>query len=69
MIVDASVALKWLLNEADTPIAERLLGRDDLLAPELIDLEVAQVLTRRARRRLLAAKADVAEHILALREI
>ena len=36
MIVDASVAMKWLRPEPDTAIALQLLGRSDLIAPDSI---------------------------------
>ena len=53
MIVDASVALKWLENEPLSPRADQLLPRDDLVAPTILDLEVGHVLTRQVRQRLI----------------
>ncbi|WP_374411546.1 type II toxin-antitoxin system VapC family toxin [Novosphingobium colocasiae] len=44
MIVDASVAVKWVLREADSPAAIDLLARSDLCAPDFILIEVANVL-------------------------
>ena len=50
IVVDASVAAKWFLPEADSEAAGRLLtGRRKLLAPDLIRVEVAAAITRRAR--------------------
>lgn len=50
IVVDASVAVKWFLPEADSALAETLLeGGDKLMAPELIRAEVAAAITRRVR--------------------
>ena len=47
--VDASVAVKWFIDEPGTDNAIRLLESDDLLiAPELIISEVANAVWRRA---------------------
>lgn len=43
LVVDASVALKWLIEEPDSEAALALQGRD-LVAPALLRLEVANVL-------------------------
>jgi predicted nucleic acid-binding protein len=57
-VLDASVALKWVLTEADSPKALAL--RDDfrqqvheLLAPDLFPIEVAHALTRAERKGLI----------------
>src|SRR5438876_11392772 len=57
-VLDSSVALKWVLTEADSPKALRL--RDDyrqqlheLLAPDIFPVEVAHALTRAERRGLI----------------
>lgn len=50
MIVDASVALKWLLAEPDAFQATALLTRPDLAAPDFIELEMVSSLARLARR-------------------
>lgn len=55
MIVDASVALKWLIPEEGSGQALQLLARNDLRAPGLFDQEIAQVLTKKVRQRLLEA--------------
>ena len=50
-VVDASVAAKWFVPEAYTGEAQRLLdNEDDLLAPELILHEIANVMLKRFRR-------------------
>ena len=57
-IVDASVALKWVPAEADSPIANKL--RDEfnrqiheLLAPDTLPVEIAHALTRAERKGLI----------------
>ena len=49
-VVDASVAVKWLVAEDDTEAAEELAtSGDDLHAPRLMASEVANALWRKAR--------------------
>jgi predicted nucleic acid-binding protein len=51
VVVDASVAAKWLLPEADTAVAMRLLNSNFRLhAPDFVALEVASVVWKRVRR-------------------
>lgn len=50
MIIDASVAFKWLVHEDDSDLALALLRRDDLLAPNLVSSEVGNALWKKARR-------------------
>ncbi len=50
LVVDASVAVKWLIVEEGSDTAHRLLaGGDDLHAPRLMASEVANTLWRKAR--------------------
>ena len=50
LVVDASVAVEWLVAEEDSDAADRLLaGGDDLHAPRLMASEVANALWRKAR--------------------
>ncbi len=50
-VVDAGVAVKWFLEEVCTDEASRLLTpRFQLLAPDLLLLEIDTVLCRRVRR-------------------
>lgn len=50
IVVDASVAVKWFLEEPGSEAAGQLLeGKEGLTAPQLIRLEVAGAFTRRAR--------------------
>jgi predicted nucleic acid-binding protein len=64
-VLDSSVALKWVLAEPDSPKARQL--RDDyvrhiheLLAPDVLSLEIAHALTRAERQgRIVASQAAV----------
>ena len=50
IVVDAGVAAKWFLPEADSERAQALLaGPRRLLAPDLIWIEVAAAITRQTR--------------------
>lgn len=50
MVVDASIAVKWFMEEPGTEAAEALLsGSEKLIAPVLIQVEVAAAITRKAR--------------------
>src|SRR5437868_7566191 len=53
LIIDASVALKWVLEEEESDAATALLTEDLLAAPDFLLVECANVLWARARRRLL----------------
>jgi predicted nucleic acid-binding protein len=55
LVVDASVAVKWLFEEADSDRAEALLasageGRLKLVAPTILPAEIANALWKRMRR-------------------
>ena len=62
IVVDASVAAKWVLNEGDSPAARTLLGgQDELVAPELLRLDGMSAITRAARNgRLDAVAVEIA---------
>jgi predicted nucleic acid-binding protein len=50
IVIDASVAAKWFLPEVGSPAAVALQeGPDQLIAPDLIRMEVAGSITRRVR--------------------
>jgi predicted nucleic acid-binding protein len=52
IVIDASVAVKWLLPEPGDAAAQELLASEErLVAPSLIRTEVAAALARRARFR------------------
>lgn len=56
IVVDASVVLKWVLAEDGSDDADALLEADDLVAPSLWQLEVANALWRRVVRRELSGR-------------
>ena len=60
MIVDASVAVKWVIEEEGSDVARALLGRVDLVAPTLIHAEVANAIWKKQRRGEYARDADLA---------
>ncbi len=49
IVIDASVAVKWVLRETDSDAADALLDHHDLMAPVLWLAEAANALWRRAR--------------------
>jgi predicted nucleic acid-binding protein len=49
-VVDASLAVKWVVPETDSPLAIDLIG-ESLLAPDLIPAEVAHVLWKKLVRK------------------
>lgn len=50
LVVDASVAVKWLIAEDDSNIAREMAAREeDLHAPRLMASEIANALWRKAR--------------------
>jgi len=52
LVVDASIAVKWLIAEPHSHEARRLLApRIDLHAPDFILTEVANVIWKKARRK------------------
>ena len=60
LVVDASVAVKWLVEESETDKAEALLelcrlGKYDPVAPELLVAEVGNVLCKRVRQGTMKA--------------
>ena len=57
LIVDASVAVKWLVEEPDHLAARNLLDRNEQLqAPDFVFIEAANVLWKKVFRRELAAE-------------
>lgn len=60
-VVDASVAVKWFVEEIQSDDAERLLDRDfHLWAPDLIGAEITNTLWKKVRRHELSV-ADAVE--------
>jgi predicted nucleic acid-binding protein len=64
LVVDASVALKWVLDEPGKAAADALLD-EDLIAPALWRLEAANALWRRGQRGELSP-SEVEAHLDAL---
>lgn len=62
VVVDASVVLKWVVDEPGTETALDILdGEDSLHAPDFVLLEVANVLWAKVRRQVLTRpQADAA---------
>ena len=59
LVVDASVGLKWVLQEADSPLAERLACSDvELLVPDFWLNEACNVLWLQVRRKLFTTKEE-----------
>lgn len=66
VVVDASAALKWVLEEEGSAAASELLDKDVLHAPDFMLLEVANVLWAKVRRGALSrSDADAAFRTLA----
>lgn len=60
LVLDASVAAKWLVPERDSDKAKALFeswndGQIDLIAPTLLTAEIASMLWKRATRGLMSA--------------
>ena len=66
MIVDASVAFKWLVREEATDAALDLLDRGDLMAPHLILSEIGNALWKKARREQFDPAVSLAEDLARL---
>ena len=61
-VVDASVAVKWVIPEVLSDAADRVRdGEDDILAPDLLLVEVANALWRKTTAKEISPReADVA---------
>ena len=69
VVIDASVVVKLFFEEEHSKAAEQCVARaDELLAPDLLWAETANVIWKRQRRGDLTADAalDLARHMLAL---
>ena len=56
LVVDASIAVKWVVEEEGTAEAVRLLQRSRLIAPELLVAECANILWKKVRRDELSSE-------------
>lgn len=54
-VVDARVAAKWLAPEPDSALADTLLG-DELIVPDLLFVEVANILWKKQQRAEMAPR-------------
>ena len=63
IVIDASIALKWVIEEDGSDAAHAILLQHPLAAPDLLIIECANVLWARARRRALPR--DLARDALA----
>jgi predicted nucleic acid-binding protein len=63
LVIDASIAIKWVIEEEGTSQALTLRRKAKLLAPELLVAECANILWKKARRNELSRE----EAILAAR--
>jgi predicted nucleic acid-binding protein len=63
IVVDASVAVKWVLREEHGTAARRILSTRALLAPHLLWAEVGSTLWKRHRRR--ESSVEEVRHMLA----
>lgn len=66
LVVDASVALKWLVSEAQSDLAVALRPKAELIAPDLLLVECGNALWKKTRRGEIDAEdADLAIRLLA----
>jgi predicted nucleic acid-binding protein len=65
-IVDASVGIKWVVNETESEFA-RLLSACDLLAPDLFPIECSNILWKKVRIRDLTRR-DALDYLDLLRQ-
>jgi predicted nucleic acid-binding protein len=60
LVIDSSVAMKWIVDEVDSDIARRLMLSDRALAcPEFALAEIANGLRRKERMAILAPNAVI----------
>ena len=64
-VIDASIAVKWVVDEDGTPEALALRQRAKLIAPELLVAECANILWKKVQRdELLKEEALLAARLL-----
>ncbi len=70
LVIDASIAVKWVVEEEGTPEALALRQKAKLIAPELLVAECANILWKKVQRReLLKDEALLAARLLQGAEI
>lgn len=60
LIIDTSVVIKWIVPEADSDLALPYLDLAPLAAPDLLQAELAHVLTKKVRRREMTGEQALA---------
>ena len=53
VVVDASIVVKWLVDEDDSPLALALRAKQDAAAPDFVLIECRNVLLTKTRKKLL----------------
>lgn len=70
LVVDASIAIKWVVEEEGTSNALAIRRQAKLLAPELLVAECANILWKKVQRReLLQDEANLAARLLQASEV
>jgi predicted nucleic acid-binding protein len=69
MIIDASVAFKWLVEESDSALAIAWIERVELTAPTLIHAEVANALRKRVARGEIVGGSDMTQQLERLAQL
>ena len=70
LVIDASIAVKWVVEEDNTPAALALWQKAKLIAPELLVAECANILWKKVQRgELLKEEALLAARLLQGAEI
>ena len=65
VVIDASIAIKWVVEEEGTPQSLMLLRRAKVIAPELLVAECANILWRKVRQKELSKdEAHLAAQLL-----
>jgi predicted nucleic acid-binding protein len=63
MIIDASVAFKWIVEEPGSEHAINWIGRAELVAPTLIHAEVGNALWKRVRKGELVDDGEIEDRL------
>jgi predicted nucleic acid-binding protein len=70
LVIDASIAVKWVVEEDGTDLALALRQKARLMAPDLIVAECANILSKKAQRKELSNdEALIAARLLQSAEI
>ena len=70
LVIDASIAVKWVVEEDGTDLALALRQKARLMAPDLIVAECANILWKKVQRKELSKdKALIAARLLQSAEI